>query len=533
MTAARPGRGNGAWRSIVASESSTPQGPDLEQGVQWDELTDGVPLVGRVGEEAVLVVRRGEEAFAIGASCTHYGGPLGEGLVVGDTVRCPWHHACFSLRTGEPLRAPALNPVACYRVERRGGLLAVTGKRDEPSPRPAPAGAPGAVVIVGAGPAGAACVETLRREGFAGPITLVGDEPPGPVDRPNLSKDYLAGTAPEEWIPLRGPEFYDEHDVDFVLGDPVASLDPARRTVTQESGRRLDYGALVLATGAEPRRLEIPGADGPHVHVLRTLADSRAILARVPEAKRAVVVGASFIGLEAAASLRHHGLEVAVVGPEAVPLERVFGEEIGRQVQRLHEDHGVRFHLGCTPEAIRDGEVELSDGTRLPADLGVVGVGVVPRTALAEAAGLAVDRGIVVDEHLGTSADGVWAAGDVARFPDPRTGEPIRIEHFVVAERQGQAAARSLVGTGGPYRDVPFFWSQHYDAKISYVGHASSWDRIVSRGSLAGGDLAAFYLRDGRVLAVATVDRDTVSLRAEAAIEAGDETALEALAAGD
>jgi NADPH-dependent 2,4-dienoyl-CoA reductase/sulfur reductase-like enzyme len=158
---------------------------------------------------------------------------------------------------------------------------------------------------------------------------------------------------------------------------------------------------------------------------------------------------------------------------------------------------------------------------------------VVPRTALAEAAGLAVDRGIVVDEHLGTSAEGVWAAGDVARFPDPRTGESIRIEHFVVAERQGQAAARSLVGTGGPYSDVPFFWSQHYDAKISYVGHASSWDRIVSRGSLAGGDLAAFYLRDGRVLAVATVDRDTVSLRAEAALEAGDETALEALAAGD
>jgi NADPH-dependent 2,4-dienoyl-CoA reductase/sulfur reductase-like enzyme/nitrite reductase/ring-hydroxylating ferredoxin subunit len=511
----------------VASESKPPSGPDLEQGVAWEELAEGEPLLGHAGGQPVILVRRGEEVFATGAKCTHYGGPLAEGLVVGGTVRCPWHHACFDLRTGEAVGAPALDPIPCYEVERRAGRVTVRGRR-EGAPRRSPAKAPGAVVIVGAGPAGAACAEALRREGYEGPVTLVGDEPPGPVDRPNLSKDYLAGEAKEEWIPLRGEQFYADHRIDFLLGDPAAALDPAAHTVTLESGRRLDYGALVLATGAEPRRLSIPGADRPHVHPLRTLADSRAIVERAAGAGRAVVIGASFIGLEVAASLRHRGLEIDVVAPEEVPLERVFGGEIGGAVRRLHEEHGVRFHLGRSAQAIAEDAVELDDGTRLEADLVVVGVGVVPRVALAEAAGLEVEGGIVVDDHLRASTPDVYAAGDVARHPDPRTGDLVRIEHFVVAERQGQAAARALLG-GGPYRDVPFFWSRHYGVTYRYVGHAASWDRIETRGSLADRDFAAFYLEGGKVLAVVTVGRALVSLRAEAAMEAGDDGALEAL----
>jgi NADPH-dependent 2,4-dienoyl-CoA reductase/sulfur reductase-like enzyme/nitrite reductase/ring-hydroxylating ferredoxin subunit len=515
----------------MESESNPLSGPDFEHGVAWDTLAEGVPLLGHAHGEAVILVRSGAEAFATGATCTHYGGPLGEGLVVGETVHCPWHHACFSLRTGEAVGAPALNPIACYEVERRDGLVSVRGKR-ETAPSRTPAQSPGAVVILGAGPAGAACAEVLRREGYGGPITLVGDEAPGPVDRPNLSKDYLAGTAPEEWIPLRSPEFYAEQKIDLRLGDPAVRIDTQARTVTLASGKSLAYGALVLATGAEPRRLSIPGADQPHVHLLRTLADSRAIIARASASKRAIVIGASFIGLEAAAALRHRGLEVDVVGDEPVPLARVLGEEIGAYVRRLHEEHGVRFHLGQTPRAIGADDVELASGARLPADLVVVGVGVAPRTALAEAAGIKTDGGIVVDERLQTNAAGVYAAGDVARYPDARSGAPVRIEHFVVAERQGQAAARAILGSAAPYRDVPFFWSQHYDVSISYVGHAADWDRLETRGSLDARDFAAFYLRGGRVLAVVTVGRDLVSLRAEAALKAGDDRALEGLMAG-
>jgi NAD(P)H-nitrite reductase large subunit len=368
----------------------------------------------------------------------------------------------------------------------------------------------------------------LRREGFAGEVALVGAEPPGPVDRPNLSKDYLAGTAPEEWIPLRGPEFYAEQRIELLLGDEALRVDLTTRRVTLASGRALGYGALVLATGAEPRRLSIPGGDRPHVHVLRTLADSRAIVARSASARRAVVIGASFIGLEAAAALRHRGLEVDVVGREAVPLARVLGDAIGSAIRRKHELQGVRFHLGRAPISIDEEAVALDDGTRLAADLVVAGIGVAPRTGLAERAGLAVANGIVVDGSLRTSDPDVYAAGDVARHPDPRSGESVRIEHFVVAERQGQSAARAILGRGG-YRDVPFFWSQHYDLTLAYVGHAASWDRVDTRGSVEAQDFAAFFLKDGSVRAVVTAGRDRLSLRVEAAMETGDEAALEAL----
>jgi NADPH-dependent 2,4-dienoyl-CoA reductase/sulfur reductase-like enzyme/nitrite reductase/ring-hydroxylating ferredoxin subunit len=504
-------------------------GPDLEAGIAWDDLRDGTPLVGHAQGEAVLLVRRGEEVFATGATCTHYGGPLAEGLVVGDTVRCPWHHARLSLRTGEAVGAPALNPIPCWDVRRSDGRVRVGSKREVPAPSRVPTRTPSAVVIVGGGPAGAAAAEALRRSGYAGPVTLVAPEAPGPVDRPNLSKDYLSGKAPEEWIPLRTTEFYAEQHIALVADDPAARIDPAGHTVTLESGRTLAYGALLLATGAEPRRLAAPGADRPHVHALRTLAQSRAIIEGASRTRRAVIVGASFIGLEAAAALRERGLEVDVVGPEPVPLARVLGEDIGRAVQRIHEEHGVRFHLGQTVREIRDDAVELSDGTKLEAGLVVVGVGVSPRTSLAESAGLEVDNGILVDEYLRTSAPDVYAAGDVARVPDPRRGERVRIEHFVVAERQGQAAARAMLGLGAPYRDTPFFWSQHYDVSLSYVGHAAAWDRIETRGSVAGRDFAAFYVRQERVMAVVTLGRDLLGLQVEAAMEADDEAALAAL----
>ncbi|HWM93052.1 MAG TPA: FAD-dependent oxidoreductase [Thermoanaerobaculia bacterium] len=502
-------------------------GPDLAQGVSLADLPDGGQLVGHSGGEAVLVVRRGEEVFAIGASCTHYGGPLAEGIVVGDTVRCPWHHACFSLRTGEAVRPPALNPVTAYRVERDGDRITIRDKASPPPPPRAEGPDPvvDPVIIVGAGGAGNCVAETLRREGFEGRIVLLAPEGELPYDRPNLSKDYLAGNAPEEWIPLRPRDFYDEHRIEIRQAQ-ATGIDPRTKTVALSDGTSLDYGALVLATGAEPIRLPIPGADLPHVRLLRSLADSRDLIEAAKKARRAVVVGASFIGLEVAASLRAREVEVTVVAPDERPLAKVLGPELGDFVRSLHEEHGVVFRLGTKPKAIRDAEVELESGETVAADLVVLGVGVRPRVALAEKAGLEVDNGVLVNEFLETSAPGIYAAGDIARWPDPRSGQRLRIEHWVVAERQGQTVARNLLGRGERFAAVPFFWSQHYDVTISYVGHASKWDSIEVSGSIPDRNATITYREGSRIAAVATIFRDRDSLEAELAMERDDEVEL-------
>jgi 3-phenylpropionate/trans-cinnamate dioxygenase ferredoxin reductase subunit len=369
----------------------------------------------------------------------------------------------------------------------------------------------------------------LRRKGYNGPIALVGDEEPGPVDRPNLSKDYLAGKAPEDWIPLRTRDHYESIHVELLTTDPAVRIDPAAHESRLKSGRVLRHGTLLLATGSEPQSIPIEGARLPHVHRLRTLADSNAIIAASKRAKRCVVIGSSFIGLEVAASLRDRGLEITVVGKDVVPLEKVLGREFGQFIQGLHEQHGVRFMLGITPQVISDDRVELSNGQAIEAEMVVLGVGVLPRTKLAQDAGLAVDNGIIVNDALRTSAPEIYAAGDVARYPDAISGERVRIEHWALAERQGQAVARAMLGIGHGFRDVPFFWSQHYDVTISYVGHASTWNRFEIRGDLAGQDACAIYRLDDRVIAVATIGRDRVSLAVESALERLDMGALEVI----
>jgi NADPH-dependent 2,4-dienoyl-CoA reductase/sulfur reductase-like enzyme len=441
--------------------------------------------------------------------------------MVGDTVRCPWHHACFSLRTGEALRAPALAPVACWTTERRDGKVLVLGKAASPQPSRAAstAAAPQKIVIVGGGAAGFAAAEMLRRLHYAGSLVMLSDDDAPPVDRPNLSKDYLAGTAPEDWLPLREAGFYTEQAIDLRLKARAVALDTRARELELGDGSKLAYDRLLLATGAEPVRLGIPGIDLPHVHTLRTLADCRAIIARAATTRRAVVMGASFIGLEVAASLRTRGLEVHVVAPDKHPMERVLGPALGDFVRRLHEEHGVVFHLDDTASAIDAQQVTLHAGGRIAADLVVVGVGVRPRLTLAEQAGLAIDRGITVDAYLETSAPGVFAAGDIARWPDPHSGAAIRVEHWVVAQRQGQTAARNMLGQREKFDAVPFFWSQHYDVPINYVGHAESWDEIAIDGALAGRDCTLRYQRGGRVLALASIYRDAENLVAEVAME--------------
>ena len=330
-------------------------GPDLTQGISLAELADGGKLVGHVGDEQVLLVRRGTSVFAVGANCTHYNGPLVDGLVVDETVRCPWHHACFDLQTGEALRAPALSPIPTWSVEQREGRIFVGPKRAQRQAKPGgktEGGAPDRIVIVGGGGAGFAAAEMLRRERYEGEIVMLsGDEAP-PVDRPNLSKDYLAGNAPEDWVPLRPDGFYSENGIDLRLNATVAGVDPRLREIALANGNRLRYGRLLLAMGAEPVRLPIPGADQTQVCLLRSLADCRVIVERAKTARRAVVLGASFIGLEVAAALRARGIEVHVVAPDKRPLERVLGPQLGDFVRVLHEEHGVIFHLEDTAVSI-------------------------------------------------------------------------------------------------------------------------------------------------------------------------------------
>jgi NADPH-dependent 2,4-dienoyl-CoA reductase/sulfur reductase-like enzyme/nitrite reductase/ring-hydroxylating ferredoxin subunit len=507
-------------REIIMGEETKPSGPDLTQGVGLADFRDG-KLLGHVGGEDVLLVLAGAEVFAIEPACSHYHGPLADGLVVDYTIRCPWHHACFSLRTGEATRAPALNALAVWEVMRDRDRIIVKRRRGQPEPatphRTAPT--PDRFVIVGGGAAGFAAAEMLRREGFAGAVTMLSDDGATPVDRPNLSKDYLAGNAPEDWLPLRPEDYYPDAGIDLRLNTTVAAIDPKARSVTLGNGDTLPFDRLLLATGAEPVTLQIPGAEPSRIRTLRSVADSRAIIEAAGGARRALVIGASFIGLEVAASLRARKLEVHVVAPEQRPMERILGPDMGDFVRALHEENGVNFHLGDTVVRFDGPRATLKGGGVIEADLVVAGVGVRPRLALAEQAGLAVDRGVRVDSYLETSAPGLFAAGDIARWPDPHSGESIRVEHWVVAERQGQTAARNMLGRRERFDAVPFFWSQHYDVPINYVGHAEGFDDIVVYGSIAARDCLVKYRKGGRVLAVASIYRDFDSLKAEFEME--------------
>jgi NADPH-dependent 2,4-dienoyl-CoA reductase/sulfur reductase-like enzyme/nitrite reductase/ring-hydroxylating ferredoxin subunit len=503
------------------SGDQKPEGPDLSAGVPAESLREGTILLGRVGDDAVILARGdGGTARAIGATCTHYGGPLAEGIVVGDTVHCPWHHACFSLRTGEALLAPALDPVACYRVEERDGTLFV---REPISPaseyqRPVDDSIT-RIVIIGAGAAGTAAAEMLRRCGYGGSITLIDQLDTAPVDRPNLSKDYLAGTAQEEWVYLRPPEFFTEQRIERIQDTRVIGIDAASHRIRTDGGHEIPFDRLLIATGATPNKLDVPGADLPTVHYLRTLDDSKAIIAAAAPNSHAVVIGASFIGLEVAASLRARKVNVTIVAPDQLPLERVLGPELGHMVLALHQEKGVVFRLGTTATNIARDTVTLSDGTALPADFVVIGVGVHPVVDLANDAGIKVDNGVVVDAQLQTSAPDIYAAGDIASWPDPRVGR-IRVEHWVVAERQGQTAARNMLGAGEAFTLPPFFWSQHYNLKIDYVGHAKRDDiRAVSGDPMAHDCTVTYSDTSGALHAQADVGRDRASLQAEVRLD--------------
>jgi 3-phenylpropionate/trans-cinnamate dioxygenase ferredoxin reductase subunit len=388
-------------------------------------------------------------------------------------------------------------------------------------------------IIVGASLAGAKAAEELRNEGFDGALILVGAEHERPYERPPLTKDYLRGESPRDKTYVHEERFYAEHDIELLTGTAVSALDPAGARITLDDGRELRYDRLLLATGAEPRKISIPGADLDGVYYLRTLDDCDALRERLEGGPAVVVIGAGWIGAEFAASARQRGAEVTMIEPLSVPLERVLGPELGAFYRDVHDGHGVRLRLGSGVEALEGDravrQAKTSDGDTVDCDFVVVGVGVAPRVELAERAGLEIDNGVVVDQALATSAAGIYAAGDVANAWHPVFGRRIRIEHWANALNQGPAAARAMLGREVAYDRIPYFFSDQYDVGMEYSGYATDWDEVVFRGDRAGGEFIAFWLKDQRVVAGMNVNVWDVNEQVQALIRSGRPVDVSAL----
>ena len=507
-----------------------------------DDIADGEMRQVDAGGTAVLLSRVGGRFYATTAHCTHYGAPLATGLLAGTTVVCPWHHAVFDVTSGALCGPPAADALRTFsvRVDEGGVFVSVPADADEHGKgvdyrtsdgrlpemaEPSEEADERVFVILGGGAAGQAAAEMLRHEGFQGRIVMATPEAEAPYDRTKLSKAYLAGGAGDDALPLRDARFYERFGIDLLPGTEATRLDPAAQTVTL-TGRPepLRYDGCLVATGATPRALPVPGGDLPGVLRLRSHADAQALVAQAEQAERVVVVGASFIGMETAASLRARGKSVTVVAPEEVPFGSLFGDDVGAVFQRAAEAKGIAFQLNRQVRRIEEKEgaleVRLSTGAPLPADLVLVGIGVVPNTGfLNGTADLSEKGGIRVDARLRLTGadgkplgDGLFAAGDVARYPEVRLGTRVRIEHWRLAQQHGRHAARAFLAgdAAEPFTAVPYFWSGQNGLSLRYAGHADAFDEVVVRGTLEGDKpaFAAYYVQGGRAVAVAGIGRD-------------------------
>lgn len=483
-----------------------------------NDLQDGEMRQVSVGKTDVLLVKLDGKFYAVGAHCSHYQAPLAEGVLSGSHVVCPWHNAYFDVTTGDQQEPPGLDSLCRYQVRVEGEQVIVSVSEDAPEHRnPAmadynPAADGRTFVILGAGAAGAHAAETLRVAGYQGRIVMVTQDDRLPYDRTWLSKDYFIGKVSNEQMPLRSSQFYQERQIEMLLNKQAVKVDAIAKLITFADGDTLNYDALLLATGGKPRQLEVPGKELQNVFTLRSFTDTEQILSAAQQASRAVVVGSSFIGMEAASGLTQRGVAVTVVSP-SLPFKKILGEEIGQIFQQVHEENGVSFRLGRKVAQVEgNGKVAaviLDNGDRLEADLVVVGIGVQPATEFLEGIDLhANDQSVLVDEYLNT-ADGLYAAGDIARYPDWRTGESVRIEHWRVAAQQGRIAAYNMTGQPTKFRGVPVFWTMQFQFPLRYVGHAEQWDEIIFNGDLQQRQFIAFYVKDNQVLAAASSQRDT------------------------
>jgi NADPH-dependent 2,4-dienoyl-CoA reductase/sulfur reductase-like enzyme/nitrite reductase/ring-hydroxylating ferredoxin subunit len=480
-----------------------------------DEIARAGMLPAEIDGEKILLVADANGVHAIGATCPHAGGPLAEGVRHGDRVICPWHKAAFCVRSGHVLEPPALDALPRYavRIDRQRVFVTLPA---EPANPPSPKADARCFVIVGGGAAGAVAAQTLRELGFGGRVVMLDQSNRVPYDRTVLSKYFLSGQPCGEKSPLQSQDFYRRHGIERRTAT-VDAVDVRERRITCTDGSCIHYDAALLATGGVPRRPKLPGAELGNVFLLRSRADADAILAQAERSQRAVILGASFIGMEAAASLRERGLDVTVAAQESTPFAKQLGTRIGATLRTLHEQRGVVFRLGCNVAALagdRDvRSVVLDNGEHIPADLVVLGFGVSPATSYVRGLRLNDDGGIPVDAHL-RAADGLYAAGDIAAFPHRGDGDPVRVEHWRVAEQHGRIAAHNMAGHTARYTAVPVFWTIQYLKRLDYIGHADSWDDIVVHGDLATPKFLAYYIKDGKVVAVVGMDRDqdTVAL---------------------
>jgi NADPH-dependent 2,4-dienoyl-CoA reductase/sulfur reductase-like enzyme/nitrite reductase/ring-hydroxylating ferredoxin subunit len=474
-----------------------------------DDLQDGDMKQVEVGGLKILLTRLDGTFFAMGGECSHYGGPLAEGVLSGMHVTCPWHQARFHIKTGELASPPALDSMARFEttVERDQVLVilpeSATGtippamvKRDAKADSRT-------FVILGGGAAGNAAAQKLRQVAYQGRILLISQESRVPYDRTALSKGYLSGDMEAESLPLRNDAFYNEADIELMLGKKVSQINTSSKTIIFGYGESLTYDALLVATGGKPLELDIPGAGLENVFTLRSPEDAGRIMDAAGRSSEVVVVGTGFIGMETAASLRKRGLAVTVVGPGSVPLEKTLGPEVGGMLQQIHEEKGVSFRLERKVTSLkgegRVTEVVLDNGDRLPAGLVLVGIGVRPATDFLQGVPINPDGSVTVDKYLSLGND-LYAAGDIARFPDWRTQELIRIEHWQLAELHGFTAALNMSGQQEEFKGVPFFWTEQFDTYLYYVGHVHAWDEIVWHGKVQDRTFVAFYVKNGQVL---------------------------------
>ncbi|MEQ9618454.1 MAG: FAD-dependent oxidoreductase [Deltaproteobacteria bacterium] len=475
-------------------------------------------------DDKVLISRIDGEFFAVSAFCTHYGAPLEKGILSDGRIVCPWHHACFNAKTGDLMEPPALDALVSYELKTQGDNLVLMlpeefkGRRKPEMSKAEPSIDKRTFIIIGAGAAGYAAAQALRENGYKGRIIMISRENKLPYDRPNLSKEYLSGEAKEEWMPLRSEDFYDEYGIETVLGRKVVRLDGSTNTVRLDDGTELEYDKVLVATGGSARKLDAPGSGLENIFTLRSFSDADRIIDSAEKISRAAVIGASFIGMETAHNLTERGISVTVIGRESVPFEKVFGAEIGGMFKTEHENNGVTFKLERKVSEFKgNGKVErviLDNGDEVEAELVIVGIGVEPVTDFIQGLELDPDGGIKVDEAY-RAAKNIYAAGDIASYPDMETGKHVRIEHWRTAEQEGIHAAVNMLENGIPSILVPFFWTAQAGLNFRYVGHAESWDYLITWGNVSNKDFITFFVSEGKVLAAGGNKRD----REMAAIE--------------
>lgn len=486
---------------------------------QVEALKEGDMQQFDVGDKKVLLARFENKFWAIAPKCPHAGANLANGVMKDGRVVCPWHNACFSLRTGELIEPPALEGVARYPVSIESGTVYVDLSEQETVEPELPEVEEGdaeksdrTFVILGGGAAGCAAAQMLRQMKFSGQIVLLTESEQPPYDRTKLSKAYLQQDKAGDVDLLKPISFYQRYDITLKTTTKATKLSTKTKTITCDDGETIQYDALLIATGGEVKKIPMDGAELKGVFTLRQAQDARAILEASKQARKVVIVGSGFIGMEVASSLNQQGLEVTVVTPDKVPFKKVLGEKVGKLMMQIHESHGVTFKLERKATAFKgDGKVssvELEGGEILPADMVVVGIGVQPATGFVEGIDLDEDdKSVPVNQYL-QAAPNVYAAGDIAQFPHFITGKPVRIEHWRLAMQHGRTAAQNMTGENVAFKSVPFFWTGQYDVKLRYIGHAEKWDDVVIQGSLEDKSFLAFYIKEEQTLAVSGIGRD-------------------------